>query len=99
MSSTGDFLRTAAMVIEKHGWVQGKFGSELCGFCILGAMLHTCDVTNITRAQMFLDTITGLYGVAHWNDQPGRTKEEVLALLTQAAKVADDHGTARSLGG
>jgi hypothetical protein len=50
--------------------------------CLQGALsLVEADQTVAYDALSFLDGVNNDCNITFWNDQPGRTKEEVLALL------------------
>lgn len=78
-------LTRAANYIDEHGLCQGSFDNARGEVCILGAL-------NIVRAEpnAYQDAIdrfcefTG-EGPVHWNDMPGRTKEEVVNTLREIA--------------
>lgn len=81
-----DVLDSAANWLDKHDWVQGVLFSGENSACMVGAtFLVEKDATRRVLAQERL----GNYLVstpAIWNDQPGRTKQEVLDALRGAAK-------------
>lgn len=80
-------LLDAAQYIRDHGWCQGRFydGDRVC---LLGAL-----IVSTQGRQEYAAAAAALYQAngpvssdAHdWNDAPGRTKEEVIAALEQAA--------------
>jgi hypothetical protein len=76
-------LLDAANILEEQGWIRGN----LCrpeGYCILGAM----DAAKPPAAAMviaFMRLEKKLGPPAQWNDTPGRTKEEVIAMLRETA--------------
>lgn len=92
-----EVLNKAADLIEKYGWIQGSLGWRHAGFCALGGIYQAtsdlgpipCLVSNAlvsgTKAQL-RETI-GLSDIAEWNDDPLRTKEEVVAKLREAANA------------
>ena len=90
MSDNGD--RRAAQLLREKGWCQKAFSETDGSLCILGALTIADDpdfppskhgglvppkITAI--ANEFLSQL----GIAiwQWNDAPGRTKEQVIALL------------------
>lgn len=85
-----DMYDHAASLIEEYGWVQGRFGNQVIGFCMIGAISYTF-IPKHSDAYNPLLYATGWNGVGHkssisiWNDTPGRTKEEVIAKLHEVA--------------
>lgn len=80
----GAVLLDAADYLEKFGWLQNEWGF---GFqtarCVMGA-IGECDhgfYYNDAKERL---GATGLELIA-WNNTPGRTKEEVIARLRNAA--------------
>lgn len=67
-----------------------------CGFCIMGVVEY-CGLRGWLKDNQVLelveaiDGITGTsssgVGLGHWNDHPGRTKNEVMYVLTTAEKM------------
>lgn len=84
-------LSDARDLIKEHGWVQNKFGSRSEGFCLVGALVktnyrHKYRPGLEAEAASFLAEISGV-GVLTWNDEPGRSKEQVLELLETAMEA------------
>jgi hypothetical protein len=84
----------AADALEQHGWIQGALQTNR-GRCVLGAIGAnwglTTDADKCDAAAKFLAHINLLsqddpWGLAAWNDEPGRTKGEVVTALREAAK-------------
>jgi hypothetical protein len=83
-------LLKAAGQIEKLGWMQGGFGDEVHGVCMVGAInlavTGTPYIYNLQSDNAIHHLSMRLGGeVAHWNDKVGRTREEVLWALRKAA--------------
>lgn len=122
-----EVLARAKQLIETHGWVQGDYGGEDCGFCLFGAIDEATerlasDIQNaggdaggfrgmhgtypaMRRLKSLLPMVSDPYddeavsaqqGVIQWNDTDGRSKEEVLALLTEALSVPPETETTAS---
>jgi hypothetical protein len=74
----------AADLIERYGWVTGRFGNIHIGFCLMGAILSVQGVTEVEITQA-VDSVRSSMelpqGLVEYNDAPSRTKAEVLALL------------------
>ena len=93
-------LERAADLLEEFGWCQGRLGGKSVGeMCLMGAMYEAMlDVgvpENIAPLRAALLRVGVPVGVgtaqvanaaeAEWNDEPGRTKAEVVAKLREAA--------------
>lgn len=97
MSDLSDLCLGAIKAIECCGWRQGNYGGETDGglspCCLYGAARtahrHGAPYNPVMEAQLEekILLITGVYGVSY-NDAPGRTKEEVIALLQ---RIADEN--------
>ena len=91
-----EVLSRAADAIEEHGWTQGNSGNTQIGFCISGAMMHVgfsfhaldraydilCDRLGVLGCH---PTLTRRIMIPKWNDEPGRTKEQVVTMLRELA--------------
>lgn len=77
---------TAYEVIQKYGWVQGSIGDCGSGFCLLGAVWEAHGQKGCRFVDDSLLTIGRLIGkdIDSWNDDPKRTKRQVLAVLKKA---------------
>lgn len=72
-------------VIQKYGWLQGDYGNKKDGFCIIGALRYAGSWIRLstkvgTALGVPADPIMQGY-VSDWNDNPTRTKRQVIALL------------------
>lgn len=76
--------KAAADYIREHGWCQGITRNEKGGVCMYGAS----EFCGAACGGVYLDEAVreeiGMC-VAGWNDKPGRTKEEVLAVFDRIA--------------
>ena len=94
-----EILDAAADLLEKEGWIQSNLVSPE-GRCAIGAIRRVQDMNGSLIQYMFgspknpiplQDTPTYVLqsflgqAVATWNDQKGRTKEEVVQALRDAA--------------
>ena len=91
-------LRKAADLLESKGWTQGAFarnGHEEVSindpqancFCVLGAIIFSNCIGDLrTRAALarYLNLDRDEW-VLDWNDDPTRTKEEVIKTLRDCA--------------
>jgi hypothetical protein len=94
---TADIVSDAIELIKKFGWHQFSFGSKDVGYCLVGAISVANKGTwgrkpeSIYRVieKMISDqspTATVTYSLSKWNDEKGRTKRQVLAILRKAEK-------------
>ena len=88
-------LQRTREIIDEQGWIQGAYQHRSAGYCVLGALGKASwqqMALMIPAKDLIWDTIEeqyprdptkmrGYVGVAGWNDSPGRTKDEVLAVL------------------
>lgn len=95
MSATvQDVLERAARVIERDGWSQGDFGRGRNPHCLIGAIdCALDDMPPRGRGELYqksVEVVRDRIGAADyeasgslisWNDDPRRTRSEVLALL------------------
>jgi hypothetical protein len=78
-------LLDAANILEERGWIQGGFGNASRGYCMMGAIGETrADENWQLMAMIALNQKFG-QPMEQWNDTPGRTKEEVIAMLRETA--------------
>lgn len=71
-----------SQLIEKYGWVQGIYGSLEIGFCAEGA-IRAADRHPPMSFNTWLQMHNHAYDKVFWNDDPKRTKEEVISALKQ----------------
>lgn len=91
----------AAEIIREHGWIQGKLHDRTklseaennrinpvqCPHCIMGAIISAKGDFAHWEPLTALSAEVGDY--VAWNDTPGRTVEEVLALLDRLAALPE----------
>lgn len=88
-------LAVRRLLVQK-GWIQGDYRSKK-GYCLVGALKEInggYELRAKKRLRTFLpgstwDGVTRR--LVQYNDTPGRTKKEVLSLLTVAAKEKQEH--------
>lgn len=73
-------IEVRQLLIDK-GWCQHFSENDLGQYCLMGALSIVGDPND--EAYIYLYPLTN-YGVSRWNDAPGRTFEEVIALLDKA---------------
>lgn len=98
-----EVLTRAADVIDERGWCQGEAWAPGGQVCAHGAIWEALGIDRIDYDQGELTTgARPVFGAAcdairrhigpgrsvtGWNDEPGRTKDDVTAALRAAAKV------------
>lgn len=88
-----DLLRKAADKIERCGWCQGTAQTYYGSFCALGALEHAQHAAGLHISVYFeavsrlidLLRLTQPASIATWNDTKGRTKEQVVSAMRDAA--------------
>jgi hypothetical protein len=92
---TVDKLKTVKQHLERHNWAQGDAALAANSTC-LGIALNTLGY-DTDAVDYIYEAIAEKYGelyrhgagiIVYWNDQPGRTKEEVLAVVDRAVELA-----------
>lgn len=89
-------LLDAARVLERGGWCQGRVKDYAGQHCALGAIREVafCDflgkaaervLARSLRLRPGFGSATPDVMVAEWNDDPGRTADEVVTALRKAA--------------
>ena len=89
--AVGAVLLRAAARLERDGWCQGKM-RDGDAHCVLSALYEESRIEQVSHADVDfyfdaarrLDTVVGK-DVVIWNDEAGRTKQEVLYALRLAA--------------
>ena len=83
MDEASKLLLRAADYVEQYGWHQGDSGSTSQGICVVHAMVMAggcMDHPGYRRLYQHIGKAPSI-----WNDEPGRTKEEVIAKLRSVA--------------
>lgn len=88
--SVSQICSNARALIARDGWAQG---SQQPGYCIVQALFVTVSGTDqyLEAVQAVRDTlgVDKTFRLDHWNDDPLRTKGEVLDLLQRTAIRTD----------
>lgn len=96
--TVADLFKRAADILEEFDWRQGRAGCRKEGsMCAIGAIYEACfdyglalrDPTSV--AAFFghgAPRECGIFPLAVWNDDPDRTKAEVVAELRRLAEVS-----------
>lgn len=96
LDPVSDVLLKAAAILERYGHCKNIRHNQHGSFCLMGAIsmarFGTVDFDNdavvIEAATRVARTIGGTYDAAtavHWNNEPERTAEEVIARLRAVA--------------
>lgn len=100
-TTVAEVLRRAADILDENGWGQGWLIDPDGGSCAcaVGAIQLASGMTPqeiryggltkelAVRATRFFSAVLKST-VSAWNDEPGRTAEEVIAKLREAAELA-----------
>lgn len=87
LTSEAKLLLDAADRLEEHGWCQGVAVDRTGRMCVVGAVSYHADKAGkiwpaaVDRIQRQIDALD----IAAWNDAPGRTQDEVVSMLREAA--------------
>jgi hypothetical protein len=84
-------ISLAADLIEKHGHCQNRVRDERGAMCLVGGLETACSILGESFAPWSEATaaVKSVVGgdFIDWNNAPGRTKAEVVAVLRAAAQV------------
>ena len=94
-AQTATDLRAVRAHLVEHGWTQGRAHDEAGRCCLVGAATRAMgDVVSYrygaVRSALFMALRGVDFDLSAWNDAPGRTFAEVLALLDAA--IANEEG-------
>lgn len=103
MSAVTEHLQRAIDILEREGWIQGAMEGGAGGVCLLGALniapswdvkfdLVRGEPVSFGYVRDVLEDRIGDRSIVSWNDQPGRTKSEVLDVLREAIERAESRG-------
>ena len=97
MTTIRDILNRAAELVE-HGWTQGAYEfteNSKTYYCLVGAIGRAQEIFSVPGRQEAYKAIGDrlrkdhglpkLDPISRWNDAPGRTQAEVVALLREVA--------------
>jgi hypothetical protein len=85
LDTAGQQLLQIADYIEEHDWCQGAYRSSGGQVCILGAARELFSDHDQTQGMLKLFEHLGNMNVDEWNDEEGRTKEQVIDKLREVA--------------
>lgn len=85
--TVSEILEAAAGLIERYGWIQRQWGNKSSGFDLAESITQACPPGDKNYVPAYRVISAHLKGCSliFWNDEPGRTKEEVIAALRGAA--------------
>lgn len=101
---SSEILVGAAKLIDERGWFhpdEQKDPRQLGrAFCPVTAVVELCGYRELTFALRYIRLAIGGASIVEWNDAPGRTKQEVLSMMADAAgrAAAEETKTAHSIG-
>lgn len=86
-------IARAADILEQQGWCQDVLKREVNGktcYCTLGALIAAVDeATPFAEVNPYVNNVEDYLGpgscISIWNDAPGRTQAEVVAVLRAVA--------------
>ena len=87
-----DVLRHAALIIEERGWVQRVLSNAEGQVCALGAIYTAATGEAYGAPDRYCDEAAEALSehvgadIEDWNDAQGRTAEQVIAALREAAR-------------
>ena len=92
-----EILKETRRLLEEEGWIQKSYHKSGEGYCLEGAWRSACRQTGASLEQsvnsyqylddkIFRDSHTFM---TRWNDELGRTKEEVLAVVVEAISLIE----------
>lgn len=93
INSVSDALFAVAHRLQTYGWARGNYGDKNGPNCIMGAVWYA-DVKPGYHSAV-IHAINDVFGpmklgrgrsVVTWNDEPGRTKDDVINALLDAAR-------------
>jgi hypothetical protein len=95
LDETGHVLWKAAEYLEEYGWIQGTGFSDRYltrpAACAMGAIEMAANASTKSYDLLWVSAMDRMQNYLHgerihsWNDAEGRTKEEVIDTLRQAA--------------
>lgn len=88
-----EILVEAKRLLEEKGWCQGVFQDEGSRYCSVEAVCQAMTLpdheTSADEGLIILASVIGNTAIDEWNDDPSRTKEEVLTAFDKAIKLAE----------
>jgi hypothetical protein len=96
ITTVHEALERAAHIIEQRGWIQNDAESAK-GICLTHALLLAADASTL-RVGLLRPPVCTILGLPFsspvslmvWNDQKGRTQQEVIDALRAAASLAKE---------
>jgi len=93
--SPAQILADSATYIEQHGWIQGDAENrrgEVCALGAIGRVSYAPEIPKDARWDLYDEAVELLSSYLHkeiiqWNDALGRTAEDVITAMKEAAHV------------
>lgn len=86
-------LRKFSFAGDSEGRVISVMDTNAVSFCTLGLIFHVSnedfDYQRNTKVSEYIQAVIGENSIQSWNDQPERTKEDVLEALDKAIALAE----------
>jgi hypothetical protein len=77
-------LKEARRELVREGWTQGQYCGERGGYCVMGWAFFSAEGEALFQGFARALGFENDGQATQWNDEKGRTKEEVLARLDAA---------------
>jgi hypothetical protein len=93
LDRTAVVLDRAALVLEEFGWIKGRAGNRISGFCAIGAIQHARrelhnQLGGYEYSSSMVDAVTDGDNIVHFNDNVATRKRDVQRKLRRAARRA-----------
>lgn len=83
---TQEIIRQSIAVLDRCGWTQGvEYDDQTNAYCMFGAIRVVCSNNVPTRVIDVIEYRINGRSIAEWNDRPGRTRAQVVAMLQRTA--------------
>lgn len=89
------YADAAADALERHGWIQGQYGTPEIGMCAAGAISYVtmnAPMSKFRASHVFAAVCDRIQmremigSIPNWNDRPNQTKAGVVAAFRGAAE-------------
>lgn len=104
-SEAVEILKEARKLLIEKGWTQAAYARDINGyrvsprstdavcFCSIGAIQHVHGSWGVPERFLTRASEHAYWSVPVWNDKPGRTKEDVIALFDKAIEIGSKNET------
>lgn len=87
-TAAADIFKKTEQVIERLGWCQESFGDSSSPVCLFKALTIAIASDYVfADAYSTIRAATGYESIIAYNDEPGRTKEQVIDMLRKCSTV------------